>query len=55
VVAGILIVGLLSLIFPVRHGESLNAERDEQTWAGWGSAPAKYTCSWLAWWGSPGD
>src|SRR5713101_2426256 len=32
VVAGILIVGLVSLIFPVRHGESLKAERDEQTW-----------------------
>jgi predicted cation transporter len=32
VVAGILIVGLVSLIFPVQHGESLKAERDEQTW-----------------------
>jgi predicted cation transporter len=32
VVAGILIVGIVSLIFPVRHGESLKAERDEQTW-----------------------
>ena len=32
VVAGILIVGLISLIFPVQHGESLKAERDEQTW-----------------------
>ncbi|HVB80501.1 MAG TPA: DUF1646 family protein [Candidatus Binataceae bacterium] len=32
VVAGILIVGMVSLIFPVRHGESLSAERDEQTW-----------------------
>jgi predicted cation transporter len=33
VVAGILIVGLVSLIFPVRHGESLKAERDEQSWS----------------------
>lgn len=33
VVAGILIVGLVSLIFPVKHGESLKAERDEQPWA----------------------
>jgi predicted cation transporter len=33
VVSGILIVGLISLIFPVRHGTSLKAERDEQTWA----------------------
>ena len=32
VVAGIMIVGLVSLIFPVQHGESLKAERDEQTW-----------------------
>jgi predicted cation transporter len=32
VVAGIMIVGLVSLIFPVRHGESLKAERDEQSW-----------------------
>lgn len=32
VAAGILIVGLVSLIFPVRHGESLKAERDDQTW-----------------------
>jgi predicted cation transporter len=32
VVAGILIVGIVSLIFPVRHGESLKAQRDEQTW-----------------------
>ena len=33
VVAGILIVGIVSLIFPVRHGESLKAKRDEQTWS----------------------
>ena len=33
VVAGILIVGLVSLIFPVQHGKSLKAERDDQTWA----------------------
>jgi predicted cation transporter len=33
VVSGILIVGLISLIFPVKHGGSLKAERDEQSWA----------------------
>jgi predicted cation transporter len=32
VAAGILIVGLVSLIFPVQHGESLKAARDDQTW-----------------------
>jgi predicted cation transporter len=32
VVAGILIVALVSLIFPVRHGESLKAARDEESW-----------------------
>ena len=31
-VAGILIVALVSLIFPVRHGESLKAARDEESW-----------------------
>jgi predicted cation transporter len=31
-IAGILILALISLIVPVRHGESLGAERDEQTW-----------------------
>ena len=55
VVAGILIVGIVSLIFPVRHGESLKAERDEQTGWKWLSVPARYTCSWPAWWDCRGD
>ena len=33
VVVGILIVAIISLMFPVRHGESLKAARDNQTWA----------------------
>jgi predicted cation transporter len=32
VVAGILIVGIVSLMFPVRRGESLKAEADDQSW-----------------------
>src|SRR6266851_5734138 len=33
VITGILIVGLLSLALPARRGESLKAERDDETWA----------------------
>lgn len=32
IVAGIVIVGVVSLIFPIKHGESLKADRDDQSW-----------------------
>jgi predicted cation transporter len=33
VIGGILILGLVSLGFPVKHGDSLKAERDDQSWS----------------------